>query len=171
MTNPLSIRTFLSDEWRTYRHLRLLSLAESPDSFGRTLEEERLRPDSEWEQRVISGARSALDLPLLAEVRACAAGLAWGKIEETSPHTASVYQMWVDPAHRRLRIGQQLLTAIITWATNAQARWLTLSVVSANAPAVSLYLGAGFVPDGPSEPLRPGSALLSQPMRLALVNP
>lgn len=163
-----SIRAFAQDEWRTYRELRLRALEDSPDAFSRTLAEEEERSDEEWSARLSSGVGSALDHPLVAEVRSEPAGLVWGKIERGEPQKANVYQMWVAPNARRLGAGQMLLDAVIEWARSGNLRHLDLGVTCGNTAATRLYARAGFKPAGNMEPVRPGSLLLMQPMRLEL---
>lgn len=160
------VRRLEPSEWRTYRELRLQSLRESPDAFGRTFAEEEHRSDSEWEARL--RASGELDLPLLATVNDELAGLAWGKVDASSPNDVHVFQMWVMPAHRRIGAGRMLLDAVIAWARNAGRRRVVLGVASGDTPAVQLYTRAGFRPIGEQSPLRSGSSLLSQTMQLAL---
>jgi GNAT superfamily N-acetyltransferase len=159
-------RPLARDEWRTYRDLRLRSLEESPDAFGRTLSEERDRSDEQWAARL--EAVSSSDLPLVAEVNGQHVGLAWGRVEPSTPDTAHVYQMWVAPSHRGLGAGQLLLNAVIGWATAAGVSWIALGVTCGDTAAMRLYSRAGFKPVGEPAPLRPGSPLLAQPMRLGL---
>jgi GNAT superfamily N-acetyltransferase len=160
------IRTSIPSEWRTYKDLRLLALADSPDAFTRTLPEEQARTDTEWESRLLSGVHSRWDLPLLADVAGRPVGLAWGRVESSDPDVAYLYQMWVAPEFRRLGAGRMLLGAIVTWAKAANACCVKLGVTCGDSPAMHLYAGTGAV--GEPEPLRPRSELLSQPMRLVL---
>lgn len=162
------IRSFASHEWNTYKKLRLGALADSPDAFGGTLDQEKDRSDSEWSNRLASGVASRLDLPLVAEVGREPIGLAWGRIEISSLDVAHLYQMWVAPDHRTMGAGQMLLKAVIAWARATNASYLALVVTCGNGPAMRLYARAGFRPVGEPEPLRLGSELLAQPMRLAL---
>ena len=164
------IRTFAVHEWRTYRDLRLRALADSPDAFGRTLAQEEGRPDAEWSSRLASGVESRWDLPLLAEISGEPIGLAWGRIESSNLDAANLYQMWVAPNCRGIGAGQMLLEVVIAWATAAKVCYLALGVTCGDSPAMRLYVRAGFKPVGEPEPLRPGSELLAQPMRLALRN-
>ena len=163
-----SIRTFAPHEWGTYKDLRLRALADSPDAFGRTLAEEQSRGDAEWSSRLLSGIESRSDLPLLAEIGEETIGLAWGRIESFNLDVANLYQMWVAPKYRGLGAGQMLLKAVIAWARAANVCYLALGVTCGNNPAMRLYLRAGFKPIGEPEPLRPGSELLAQAMRLSL---
>ena len=162
------IRSFLSHEWRTYRDLRLRALADSPDAFGGTFVQEKTRPDTEWSTRLASGVASHQDLPLLAELGTESIGLAWGRIESSNPDVANLYQMWVAPNYRGLGAGQMLMESVIAWASAANMCSLALNVTCGDSPARRLYVRAGFQAVGEPEPLRPGSELLAQPMRLAL---
>jgi ribosomal protein S18 acetylase RimI-like enzyme len=163
-----AVRTFASHEWRTYRNLRLAALADSPDAFGGTLAEEECRSDTEWASRLDLGVDSHQNIPLVAEMGNEPIGLAWGRIELSTPDVAHLYQMWVAPNYRGLGAGTKLLDRVITWARAANLSYLFLSVTCGDSPAMRLYARAGFKPIGDAEPLRPGSELLAQPMRLVL---
>ena len=110
MSRAPTIRSFSSHEWQTYKDLRLRSLADSPDAFGRTLAEERQRSDRDWSRRLES-ADPMWDLPLMAAVGGKPVGMIWGRIERSNPGVANVYQMWVAPRHRNQGVGQMLLKA------------------------------------------------------------
>jgi ribosomal protein S18 acetylase RimI-like enzyme len=168
MDQQPTIRSFASSEWHTYRDLRLRALADSPDAFGSTLAQEKTRKDDSWAERLEKGANSALELPLLAEVGGVPVGLAWARIEPSTGEVAYLYQVWVAPAYRRLGIGKKMLEAVIDWARSKNVRFIELGVTTDESPAWRLYTREGFKPVGEPEPLRPGSELLSQPMRLDL---
>jgi ribosomal protein S18 acetylase RimI-like enzyme len=161
-----SVRPFTPDEWASYRKLRLAALTDSPNAFGSTLAAERDRPEEEWSRRLASGVASGWDRALVATMNDRAIGLAWGKIEPAEPGLAHVYQMWVAPGSRRLGAGQLLLAELIAWARVKRTQCLYLWVTCDDSAAMRLYLRAGFKPSGPTEPLRPGSTLMAQPMRL-----
>ncbi|HXV47216.1 MAG TPA: GNAT family N-acetyltransferase, partial [Candidatus Binatia bacterium] len=119
-----SVRTFASHEWRTYRDLRLAALADSPDAFGGTLAEEERRSNTEWSSRLASGVESNRDFPLVAEMGNEPIGLAWGRIERSTPDVAHLYQMWVAPNYRGLGAGTKLLDRVIAWARAANLSYL-----------------------------------------------
>ena len=109
-----------------------------------------------------------VDLPLVAEDEGRAAGIAWGRIDPAAPETAHLYQMWVTPEARGRGCGAMLLDAVIQWARGKDAKQLLLDVTCGPSPANRLYARAGFRPAGEPEPIRPGSTLPVQPMRLDL---
>lgn len=59
---------------------------------------------------------------------------------------AVIWGMWVAPAFRRRRHGEQLLAAGITWARDLGHESISLEVFPANTAAVALYQAAGFRP-------------------------
>jgi GNAT superfamily N-acetyltransferase len=168
MDRKPEIRPFVSHEWPLYKSLRLRALAESPDAFGSTLAAEQGRSDHDWSNRLASGINSELDLPLVAEVDGVPAGLAWGRVDRDDPEVVNLYQMWVAPEYRGLGAGQMLVETVITWAKDKGARCLNLGVTDRDSPARRLYRRLGFAPVGQPEPLRPGSDLFCQSMRLQL---
>ena len=162
------VRRFAPEEWPTYRALRLRSLADSPDAFGRTLAEEETRSNDDWAERLRSGCESGTDLPLLAVAGSLPVGLAWGRFSDpANSKKAHLFQMWVDPHFRRRGVGRALLDAVVHWAQDSGADCLMLGV-TCDTPAMRLYEKRGFIPDGERNALREGSALFGQPMRLPL---
>jgi GNAT superfamily N-acetyltransferase len=168
VTDTLVVRTFSAAEWPVYRDLRLRALQDSPDAFGSTFAEEGGHADAQWARRLASGVDSQTNLAVVAEVHSEAVGLAWGRIDTSNPDVAVLYQMWVAPSHRGTGAGKMLLEAVIGWARARNASFLDLGVTCGNSPARRLYERAGFKPVGEPQPLRPGSQLLAQSMRLPL---
>ncbi|WP_394781478.1 GNAT family N-acetyltransferase [Undibacterium sp.] len=163
------IRPFEVSDWAAYRDTRLRSLADSPDAFGSTLASEQPRSDDDWAARLIAAAASGRDCQLMAEQGGRAVGLVWGKVDAEDDAVVSVFQMWVAPAARGQGIGSLLLRAVIAWARSRDARTVQLGVVCGDTPAARLYAREGFcVVEGSAEPLRAGSPLMSQSMRLML---
>jgi ribosomal protein S18 acetylase RimI-like enzyme len=169
MSMTAVIERFKADEWPSYRDLRLRALTESPEAFGSTLAQELPRSDEEWEQRLLSGIRSAADLPLVARLGTASVGLAWCRVLHAEPGTASLYQVWIAPEHRGCGIGRRLIQTSMDWARMKGVQQLVLSVTCGDTPARRMYEQLGFIAAGRPQPLRPGSDLLEQPMLLSLV--
>lgn len=163
-----AIRRLRTDEWRAYRDVRLRALGDSPNAFGSTLAVEQTKPDEYWVERLSAGATSQWNLPMVADTGDELVGLAWGWIDPLLPETAHVFQMWVAPQSRGLGCASMLLNALVTWAREASVQAVVLRVTCGDTPATRLYTRAGFKPAGNLEPLRPGSTVLAQPMRLDL---
>jgi ribosomal protein S18 acetylase RimI-like enzyme len=160
-----SIRRLRAEEWSIYRKLRLRALADSPGSFGSTLELEEGKPDEHWMERVALAANSESQMLLLAELGMEPVGVALGAIAPAEPGTAHIYQMWVASEARGRGCATALLDALLAWA-RGKAKAVTLRVTCGDTAARRLYERAGFVPCGEPEPLRSGSDLCVQPMTL-----
>lgn len=168
--SELTIRILTPCDWALYKAVRLSSLQDSPDAFGSTYEREATFSAAEWQTRLDLQARALEALPLIAEMDGKAVGLAWGLIHAPDLETAHLYQMWTSPAQRGKGIARSLLSEIKSWATGRRCKHLMLAVTTGNAAAVGLYRAAGFMPTGQLEQLRVGSALMVQPMLMALGN-
>ncbi len=162
------IHTLRAGEWQAYRAIRLRALADAPDAFGSTLaREEALAPDT-WAARVAKSVVSGIDYPLVAEAGGEFVALAWAKVDADDAGIVNLFQMWVAPQWRAHGVAGALLRSAIGWAQARGADAVQLGVNCANAAAVSLYARAGFVPVGAPYPMREGTALMEQTMRLEL---
>lgn len=166
MHRAITVRKFEVTEFLTYQNLRLSALEESPAAFSSNLIAEQSRTDDEWASRLRIASNSGFDLPLIGYVGVEAAGLAWGKVDRSDSTIVNVYQMWVAAECRGHGLARLLLRAIVAWAASLRARSVQLGVVCSNSPAMRLYSSEGFVPIGQVTPLRPGSMLMVQNMRL-----
>ena len=168
MMESVSVREFQAGEWRVYRDLRLRALADSPDSFARTLAEEQGRTDSDWSDLLLASTSSPSQVSMLAERGRRAVGLAYGRLAPDAPEVAHQYAMWVEPAARRCGVGRALVRAVVAWARSASARCLILQVTEGNTAAAGLYERAGFLPTSERSPLRPDSSLYVRTLCLEL---
>ncbi|WP_298774314.1 GNAT family N-acetyltransferase [uncultured Shewanella sp.] len=166
--STLNIRVLNKEDWPTYRALRLLSLQDSPDSFGSTYGSEIKFSNEKWLSRLDLDNQAKYTLPLIAELNGVAVGLAFGVLHSPFDKTAHLYQMWVSPSVRGRGVGRLLLNKIIVWAKDCDLDYLCLAVTTVNIGAVHLYETTGFEPYGSLEKLRKDPALVVQSMRLKL---
>jgi ribosomal protein S18 acetylase RimI-like enzyme len=164
----LQVRRLKTEEWPQYRDVRLRALADSPEAFASSFAQERVRPESEWQARVAAAADAPHQLPLVLVDGAELLGLTWGRIEDSDPEVAHLFQMWVAPEHRGNGHGRLLLAAAVSWARESGARFMDLDVAVGDTPARRLYLQAGFSDVGQPLPMAPGATRFAQPMRLEL---
>jgi len=129
---------------------------------------EQPRADSDWRERVATAVAAPEQCPVFAVREAVPIGLVWARLDSDDPALAHVFQMWVAPEHRGAGAGMHLLDAVIDWAHAAQVGALELRVATGDSPATRLYMRAGFRVTGELEPLRQGSAIQTQRMRLDL---
>ena len=104
------------------RAVRLAALADSPASFGRTLEEESAAPAEWWSDLAARSAAGVTDRVFLAPE---GAGMAGGHLEGED---VELWGMWVAPAARGSGLGRSLLDAVVAWARSIGAARVVLRV-------------------------------------------
>ncbi len=131
-----------------FREIRLAGLAESPLSFGSSVEEEQYRGLPEWAQRVTPGEDSAvlgafLDRALVGVVRV---------VRESGVkqmHRASIASMYVAPEARRRGVASALMERAMSHVQGWDGvRQVELAVTAGNSSAIQLYQRFGFVEYG-----------------------
>ncbi len=92
----------------------------------------------------------------------------WAKVDGVNPALVHLYQMWVAPECRGRGVAQRLLDTALAWTRERGARFVELDVTLGNSAAARLYQRAGFRAVNAPAPMRAGSGLMLQPMRLVL---
>lgn len=146
----MAIRVVRDEEWERARDLRLRALADAPEAFARSLEEEQRLSESEWREFVSPSDTRVWFVETNDDGEFV--GMAFGFLDDPSK-TAYLGGMWVEPEHRRSRIGKRLVETVIEWGRARGAVRIELEVNELTTPAVSLYQACGFAPTGHSRPL------------------
>jgi ribosomal protein S18 acetylase RimI-like enzyme len=152
------------DDWQEFREIRVRALADAPMAFGMTLADAEKNTETHWRARLdqgdpVLGVREQDDRPGLV-----AMGAGWHP--PAQPDRMMVWGMWSAPEAR----GRGHASALLAWLVeHARARGVTtveLHVTEGNDDARRLYEQRGFVATGEWEPLREGSPLKIELMRL-----
>jgi GNAT superfamily N-acetyltransferase len=154
-------------DWPRLREIRLRALADAPDAFGSTLEDERGYDEGGWLRWIRGWSETTTNHVVVATDAHRWVGLAVGS-HTAGDRVAHVYAMWVEPAARGRGLGRELVEAVAAWALGRGADELELGVTEGNAAADALYRSAGFTATGVVEPLRDGSSLTLQVLRRSL---
>ena len=157
MGSSVGTRRVARDEWERVRQLRLRALADAPDAFGSTLDEERAHGEAGW-VGWIEGWESFTNALFVAEDGERWVGMAVGSRAGDEPD-AHLYGMWVEPSRRSSGIGASLVEQVLGWARTWDARSVILGVTETNGGAATFYEHLGFVDTGERDPLREGSEL------------
>lgn len=138
---PIVLRRLGADDAAGYRGLRLHGLAEHPEAFGASWEDEAERPlpwfAERLERNAVFGGWAAGGAEL-----AGVAGLAVPDAAKLR-HKGVLWGMHVRRGFRRAGLGAALLARVLDHARGAVEE-VRLSVVLSNAAAVRLYEAAGF---------------------------
>lgn len=139
------------EDWPVVRQLRLSALADTPDAFGATLEEESAQPESWWRGRLEPDAPGTTLLASLvdAEGDARPAGLVVVAPSFHGPETeAGIYAVWVAPSARGRGVGDALIRSAVNHARQSGYARVVLDVGDFNEAAQALYARHGFARTG-----------------------
>jgi GNAT superfamily N-acetyltransferase len=150
------------------RSLRLEALRDRPDAFGSTLERESGVDGDTWRGWTTGDGWGGAVATFVANDAGTLVGMATGFNPDDDPRSVWLFAMWVRPDRRSGGIGRELVASVARWAVDRPGvDQILLRVTTSNDAAVRFYAGCGFVgTSDPPEPLREGSALRTQRMRL-----
>jgi ribosomal protein S18 acetylase RimI-like enzyme len=150
----IALRAVRAADAPRLREFRLRALADAPSAFAAIPEQEAALPASHWSELAHqSELADHLVIYVAADGRRWI-GMAAGGWHDRDRGIAHLWGMWVDPAARRLRIGDRLVTEVRGWAAGHGARFLRLGVITAADDATRFYERLGFVRTGETSPLR-----------------
>jgi ribosomal protein S18 acetylase RimI-like enzyme len=153
---PIHVTVATEDRWGQVRALRLAALADAPDTFWATLEEEMDQPPSFWCSRLSDGRGCTLvaEVPVGPGVPV-GAGLAVLAPAWERPDAAGLYSVWVAPWARGIGVADRLVEVAIEVARERGHQQLALEVGDHNVRAIHLYERHGFEPTGRRTALPP----------------
>lgn len=126
-----------------YRNLRLEGLQNNPEAFGSSFEEEKGYSIEQFADRFESQGSYTLGVFDHEELVGVATLVQENKLK--LKHKASIFAVYVSPKKRGLGIGKRLMVDAINKAKELKGvEQLTLTVVSTNTSAKSLYSSLGF---------------------------
>lgn len=152
----ITVRAVRSGEHEALRELRLRAMADAPEAFGASLDDERARPESEW-VALAEGGDDGVMFVAIDDDRWV--GLGAGRLD-AERGIAHLWSMWVEPAHRGSGLGSRLVIAVRDWAAARGARFVRLGVVGTSS-AMAFYERLGFVDTGERKPLRRDPSLIA----------
>lgn len=142
--SDVSIARCTPPQWKRFRDIRLRALADAPEAFWHSYEQESSRHENDWRKRLSDPARAVLfAVRGGGDVGVATVGPpTWD--EEADPGDYDLAGFWVAPQARRREVARQLLTAAIEHAREQGAQAITLWVMEEGTAAQRLYESAGF---------------------------
>jgi ribosomal protein S18 acetylase RimI-like enzyme len=162
----IEIRVLTPDDWKIWRALRLIALAEAGYAFGSQLADWQGDGDLEgrWRGRLaIPGSYN-----VVAMVDGQIVGMVSG-VPTDQDRVVELISMYVAPQKRGQGVGDHLLRAVEQWARQAGAETLRLAVVEGNRNAWALYERSGFRDTGELGDLMPDGVRREHIMTKSLV--
>jgi ribosomal protein S18 acetylase RimI-like enzyme len=171
----VQLRTIKAGDGPLLKEITLRSVEEAPYAFGGvgTLDEERRRPDSQWDDLaaecggdVEAWRDRCIGYFIMDGDSVC--GKALGYLSGKTPRLAHMSGVWIDPRYRRRRLGRWLVMATCDWASSKGARRLQLWVDDTNPAGVAFYASLGFRATGDRRRINPNAVEEESSFELAL---
>jgi ribosomal protein S18 acetylase RimI-like enzyme len=145
-TPDFTVRSLHTADLAAYKALRDHMLQAHPEAFTSDAETESARTAQSYASRLASAAAGPGHFTLAALLSDRLVGAISCEREPRAKvrHVGHLVGMMVRSEARGLGIGRALLHECIVQARGSGIELLTLSVTAGNAPAVALYLQAGF---------------------------
>ena len=140
----VGVRRITAEDWALARALRLRSLANAPDAFARTFDEELAMPDARWQERALANEQGLSSAGFFALHEATECGLAVGAWCAGETPSVELNALWVAPEARRTGAGRALIDAVCDWARERGAVRVDLEVTETSLAARALYQAQGF---------------------------
>lgn len=142
--NVTSVRALEQTDAGLFKALRLRAIANSPTSIWPTHGEEEARTLQEVEQRIHATTMQAVFGAFAGALLIGITGIRREALVQVT-HKATVWGVFVEPAHRGQGIARTLVTTAIAHASeNWNIAQVHLCVNTENAPAKNLYEAIGF---------------------------
>ena len=144
MSNSYAIRQTTPSDAPALRALRLRALADKPEAFGSDVSEDEAKPESVWVERCTPTEKSALFVAV--DEGGALVGMTGivcdGRVK--TGHLGNIWGVFVAPEARGQKVGKRLIEAALAWGRERGLRRVSLTVETGNAPAIAVYLKAGF---------------------------
>ena len=137
------LRQLEEDDWVAFRQLRLLATVEAPLAVLPTHEEEARRASAEVRARIAPTASQAVFGAFAGTDLVAIAGLRREPLVQGA-HKATLWGVYVHPAHRRGGLARRLLGTACDHARAQGVLQVHLAVNADNPRALALYASLGF---------------------------
>jgi RimJ/RimL family protein N-acetyltransferase len=142
MTAAVTIRPLSAADAQAYRGLRLAALAETPEAFGASHDEEAARPLAAFAERISPPPPSCVFGAFAGERLIGIAGFLVGTAEKTR-HRSTLWGVHLARDQRGRGLSKDLIAAVIGHAEQ-HVLVLQARVVTTNLAARALYARLGF---------------------------
>jgi GNAT superfamily N-acetyltransferase len=154
LTPAVSVRAVRTGDETRLRALRLRALTDSPDAFASPAAQEAQLPAAHWAELARQSEAADHLAIYVAVVGDDWLGMGAGRWHDRERGVAQLWGMWVDPAARRLGLGERLVADVRGWAAAQGARFLRLGVATRPGDATPFYERLGFVRTGETRMMR-----------------
>ena len=143
----VDVRPLTPADVAAYRALRLRGLAEHPEAFTSSADEEAARPDDKLARRLAGDPARPHDAVFGAYVDGALAGLCGVEVDMRAKvrHKGHVFGLYVPAERAGAGLGRALIVRVVAHARERGLAQLVLTVTADNHAARRVYERAGFV--------------------------
>ena len=134
----ISVRLLAEEDWELFRSVRLAALAESPESFVATHDEEVALDEDYWRQRMTRSHR------FVAEQDGEVIGVVSVGPHGDDPQSGDLFGLWVAPEHRSAGVSSRLVKAAAQRAVEDGRERLFYWVSTENGRGIAFASNVGF---------------------------
>lgn len=145
-----TIRALGSDEWQTYRDVRLSALEESPDAFAASVAQEKQYDEDFWRARVQRSRRMVAQ----DEADEVVGVVSVGDRSTADERLGELFGLWVKPALRGQGVAWKLVQAGVDQAKEEHYKAILYWVGTDNGRAVAFASSFGFRPTDSRRPMK-----------------
>jgi GNAT superfamily N-acetyltransferase len=131
------VTRLVESDWRAFATIRLRALTDTLGTADPQYRQEVSFTAAQWRRRLRAHAQFALctdDDHLVGLIGA----------QRQTAESVYLYSLWLEPGMRGKGLGYELVATAVDWARSQRARFVTLRVDVANAPARVVYEQLGF---------------------------
>lgn len=172
----VNVRALAEDDWERYRSVRLSALADSPDAFAATSDDESQLDEDFWRERMRRSTRlvaerdgEVVGVVSLGETRASELDAEVDDDEDAK--AGEIFGLWVHPDARGSGVASELVRASARQARDDGRRHVAFWVSTENGPAVAFASGIGFRPTDYRRPMNVESGEQDPDVELAMLLP
>lgn len=135
------------ERWEEYKNLRIEATTKVRQAFGTSAEEEKLKSDDNWKERLRNSLANTKYFFVFAEDNGTLIGMVGAHTEDLikSGHNATLTSVYVKEDYRGQGIATKLIDALLEKIKkNPKITRLDLMVVTTQEPAIALYKKFGF---------------------------
>jgi ribosomal protein S18 acetylase RimI-like enzyme len=137
--NSFIYRQLTSDDWQTFKNIRILGLTQDPRAFGRSLEDEVSKDEKYWRDRLSDSERLHYGAFLNNKL------VAVGGLKKISDDNYMIVAVYTIPEYRKQGISTHLIELLLEYIKEKSIHIASLMVNKAQTSAVDMYIHMGFV--------------------------
>lgn len=151
LLDTLAIREIEPTDWPELKRVRLKALADSPDAFCSSYQDQVKFPDAEWQKRACSWHEDPDTGFFLVFDQSVCMGIAGVYRNSDQESISHAYSVWIEPDLRGTGLATRLMERLEDWSRSNGMPIMEADVTDMNPQAIAFYMKIGFKETGESD--------------------